>query len=147
MNPGSGGDLIASDELSTLNGGGATAGLKVQRVKVGHGIDGNFDDVTTAKPLPVSSFTPLTPSTPVSVSVGTSSSSAVAANSLRKGLVVINLSTSNVSFGLGAAAVLNRGITLTPYGTWVMDQYTFTTAEIFAIAAAASSDLSIQEFS
>lgn len=32
MNPGTGGDLIASDELSTINGGAAAGGLKVQRV-------------------------------------------------------------------------------------------------------------------
>jgi hypothetical protein len=35
---------------------------------------------------------------------------------------------------------------LTPFGTWVMDDYTFTIGEITAIASAAASTLSIQEF-
>lgn len=53
MNPGTGGDLIASDELSTINGGAAAGGLKVQRVKIGQGVDGSFTDVSTSNPLPV----------------------------------------------------------------------------------------------
>ena len=145
MNPGTGGDVIASDDLATLNGGGVS-GVKVQRVKIGSGADGDFKDATTTTPIPVSSLMPLTPSSPAVASVGTSSASALASNSARKGLVMINLSSSNISLGLGAAAVLNQGITLTPFGTWVMDQYTFTTSAINAIAGVASSTLSIQEF-
>lgn len=146
MNPGADGDLISSDELTTINGGAAPGGLKVQRVKIGFGSDGDLKDATTTEPLPVSSFKPLTGSSPAVASVGVTSSSAVASNASRKGLVLTNLSGSNISFGIGSAAVLNQGITLNPNGTWVMDQYTFSTAEIFAIASAASSTLSIQEF-
>ena len=146
MNPGTGGDLISSDELTTINGGAAPGGLKVQR-KNRPRVDGDLNDATTATPVPVASFTVLTPASPTSVSVGTSSASAIAANSARKGLVAINLSSSNIPFGLGSAATLNQGITLVPFGTWVMDQYTFTTAQIFAIAGVASSNLSVQEFS
>jgi hypothetical protein len=47
------GELIASDELATINGQPATAFLKVQRAKVGFGVDGDFDDVSDASPLPV----------------------------------------------------------------------------------------------
>lgn len=146
LNPGTGGDVIASDDLSTINGGGVS-GVKVQRVKVGFGTDGDLKDVSTTVPLPVTSNTPLTPASPASASVGTSSGSIVSSNSSRKGLVLINLSAFNVSFGLGAAAVLNNGITLTPNGVWVMDQYTFTTDAIDAIAASAGCTVSIQEFS
>jgi len=53
LNPGTGGDLIATDELSTLNGSAAVAGLKVQRVKVGFGPDGDLQDVSAANPMPV----------------------------------------------------------------------------------------------
>ena len=53
LNTGTGGDLIATDELTQLNGAAAPAGLKVQRVKVGFGPDGNLQDVTDAAPLPV----------------------------------------------------------------------------------------------
>ncbi len=52
LNPGAGGDLIATDELSTLNGAAAEPGLKVQRVKVGFGPDGDLQDVSDATPLP-----------------------------------------------------------------------------------------------
>jgi hypothetical protein len=53
LNPGEFGDLVATDELSTLNGGAAPAGLKVQRVKIGYGADGDFNDATTLTPIPV----------------------------------------------------------------------------------------------
>lgn len=51
LNAGSGGDTIATDELTTLNGGAVTA-VKVQRVKAGFGIDGVLSDVSDATPLP-----------------------------------------------------------------------------------------------
>lgn len=91
--------------------------------------------------------TPLTASSPTSVSVGITSSLAIAANSIRKGLVFINLSAGNISFGVGVAAVLNSGITLTPNGVWEMDEFTFNTNAINAIAANASSNLAVQELS
>ena len=53
LNPGSGGDTIATDELTTINGGAAPAGLKVQRVKMGFGGDGDFTDASAANPIPV----------------------------------------------------------------------------------------------
>ncbi len=52
INLGSGGDTIATDELTTLNGG-AVSGFKAQRVKVGHGTDATFTDVKGSTPLPV----------------------------------------------------------------------------------------------
>jgi hypothetical protein len=126
--------------LSTLNG-------KVTACNTGA--------VTISAALPVGSNTignvavnktALTPSSPTSASVGVASASALAANASRKGLVLTNLSVNNISFGLGTTAVLNSGITLTPNGTWVMDEYTFCTSQIFAIAGGASSTLAIQEF-
>lgn len=48
----SGGDVIAADELDTLNGG-AVSGFKAQRVKPGFGADAKFRDVSNAFPLPV----------------------------------------------------------------------------------------------
>ena len=47
------GDLIATDELVTINSSAAVAGLKVQRAKIGYGDDGDFTDVSSTKPLPV----------------------------------------------------------------------------------------------
>lgn len=51
-NPGALGDVIATDDLSTLNGG-AVSGVKAQRVKPGYGDDGSFRDVSENYPLPV----------------------------------------------------------------------------------------------
>lgn len=52
INAGSGGDVIATDDLTTLNGG-AVSGFKAQRVKVGHGADATFTDAKGSTPLPV----------------------------------------------------------------------------------------------
>lgn len=51
-NPGTGGDTIATDDLTTLNGGAST-GVKVQRVKVMFGDDGIARDASQAFPFPV----------------------------------------------------------------------------------------------
>lgn len=93
-------------------------------------------------PVPTGNGTPATPAT---ANVTSSSSQVVAANTSRKGLVIINLGTVNVSFGCGTTAAINSGITLTPNGTWVMDQYTFTTLAITAICPSTAT-LSIQEY-
>ena len=51
LNTGTGGDVIATDDLTSLNGG-AVSGVKVQRVKAGYGVDGTHVDVSAAFPLP-----------------------------------------------------------------------------------------------
>lgn len=56
LNPGEGGDLYAADELATVNGAAAEAGLKVQQVKVGFGADGQLRDVHEGAPLPVAAY-------------------------------------------------------------------------------------------
>lgn len=52
INPATGGDVIATDELDTLNGG-AVSGFKVQRVKPGFGADAKLTDVKGSTPFPV----------------------------------------------------------------------------------------------
>lgn len=47
-----GADVIATDEVATLNGA-ASSGVKVQRVKIGHGDDGVHRDASPSFPLPV----------------------------------------------------------------------------------------------
>jgi hypothetical protein len=47
-----GADTIATDDVTTLNGG-ASSGVKVQRVKVGYGDDASYRDASSAFPLPV----------------------------------------------------------------------------------------------
>jgi len=46
------GDTIATDDLATLNGG-ASSGVKIQRVKVCYGDDSDARDTSSAYPLPV----------------------------------------------------------------------------------------------
>ena len=95
----------------------------------------------------VSTKTPLTASSPTTASVGITSAQVVASNANRKGLVIVNLSSNTVSFGIGAnPAVLNSGITLAPNGVWNMSEYDYNTSAINAIASGASSTISIQEF-
>lgn len=53
LNVGTGGDLVSTDELTTINGVSAPAGLKVQRVKAGFGIGGDLTDVSSTNPFPV----------------------------------------------------------------------------------------------
>jgi hypothetical protein len=90
--------------------------------------------------------TALTPSAPAAATVGITSAQAVAANANRKGLVLVNTSANYISLGFGAAAVLYSGITLNPYGgTFVMDEYTYNTGAVYAIASAATSNLGVQE--
>lgn len=102
-------------------------------------------DTANTTPWLTSSKTALTASSPTAATVGTSSAQAVASNANRKGLILTNTSSNTISFGIGAAAVLNSGITLTAGGVWVMDEFTFATGAINAIASAAASNLSIQE--
>ncbi len=91
--------------------------------------------------------TPQNPAAPGQVTVGATSTPVLLANPSRTGLVLTNVSANIISIGLGAAAVLNYGITLTPNGVWVMDEFTFITVAINAIAGMAGSALAIQEFS
>jgi hypothetical protein len=56
LNPGTGGDMIATDELTLLNGSAAATGLKVQRVKIGYGPDGSLQDATLDAPMPVAAY-------------------------------------------------------------------------------------------
>jgi len=89
----------------------------------------------------------LTPIAPAAVSVGITSTSVLAANPDRKGLILTNTSPNYISLGFGAAAVLYSGVTLSPYGgVYVMDKYTYNQGTVTAIASAATSNLGVQEF-
>jgi hypothetical protein len=137
----------------TVNNGAGGAAVNVQDGGNTLTVDGA---VTIGAALPagtnaigvVSTKTALTAAAPTAVSVGVASGVAVAANANRKGLVLTNTSNAIISLNcVGAAAVLLSGITLNANGgVWVMGEYTFTTAEIRAIASAAASNLAVQEF-
>lgn len=97
--------------------------------------------------LPVTDRSDLNAAAPGTSTVGVASGLIVAANAARKGLVIVNVSINKVCLGFGSAAVLNSGITLYPGGTYVMDEYMFDLGAVNAIASAASSVISIQEYS
>lgn len=117
-------------------------GTTFDRVRVNTAVPGNTDIGLVTRNAKSS----LTGSAPTSATVGVSSASAVSSNASRKGLVLVNTSQNTISLGVGNTAVLNSGITLAPNGVWVMDEYTFSTGAINAIASAASSNLSVHEF-
>ena len=93
--------------------------------------------------LPSGGGSPIAPAT---ATASTVSSTVVSANANRKGLIITNLGSVNVSFGCGFPAALNSGITLNPNGVWVMDQYTFSTVAINAIVGTGVATLAIQEY-
>jgi hypothetical protein len=124
-------------------GGSGTVGATTQRVVLA--TDVALPAGTNAIGV-VSTKTALTESAPTSASVGTSSAVAVSSNANRKGLILTNVSSAIISLSFDAAAVLYDGITLPPWGVFVMDEYSFSTGEVRAIASAASSDLAVQEF-
>jgi len=126
--------------LSTVITGSGSANVRIQANASSVAPDMTVQGVVATK-------TALTASSPTQATVGVASGSAAAAQATRKGLVLVNTSGSTISIAFGTAAVLNSGITLNPSGgTFVMDEYTFTTAAVNAIASAASSNLAIQEF-
>lgn len=102
---------------------------------------------TSGGAILVTTRTNLTASTPSSATVGIVSSQVVASNASRKGLELVNTSNNIISIAFGSPAVLNSGITLNPYGgAFNMDEYTYTTSAVNAIASSANSNLAIQEY-
>jgi hypothetical protein len=136
---------------TTLTTGSLTVSSTTDLTKIG-GVNVGVDNALAVKPgtgasFTVSSKTSLTGSAPTAVSVGVTSAEAVAVNTSRKGLLLVNTSTAYISLAFGAAAVLYSGITLNPLGgSFWMDEYTFTTAQVRAIASGAASNLAVQEF-
>lgn len=84
---------------------------------------------------------------PVATVVGATSAEVLAANTSRKGLILLNLSKRKISFALaGATAVINSGVTLLGGGVWTMDKGSFTTDAVAAVGEGPGLDLAIQEF-
>ena len=94
----------------------------------------------------VSTKTALTANSPSFATVGVTSTQVVASNSARKGLVLVNNSTANISLAFGGTAILGNGIVLYPGGVFFMDEYMFTTSAVTAISTAAGSNLGVQEW-
>lgn len=93
----------------------------------------------------VNTKTALTLSAPTQTVLATASATVVASNGNRRGLVLVNVSTTSMSFAAGTTALLNNGITLPPFGVWEMDEYTYSIAQVNGIAATTSSAVAVQE--
>lgn len=89
---------------------------------------------------------PLTANAPFAVSVGTSTTTVLAANASRKGLTLVNNSAAKVYIAFGTAAVLGSGILLLPGGVFYMDEYSYSQAAVNGIASLAASSTTGQEF-
>lgn len=122
--------------------------LQYQYVKLVNSTTGSIVETGTASnPLPVKQTnTSLTADTPAAAVVGTSSSLVLAANTARKGVVLTNVSANRISISFGAAATINRGITIFASDRWEMNALSFNTEDIYAVASGASSTLCIQQF-
>lgn len=134
-------------DLSELQ---AAQTVKIAGAGAASGVESNFVEVDASGRMQVRSVpagNSLTAASPSAASIGIASGTLLATNANRKGLVLTNTSIAKISIGLGVTAVLNSGITLYPGGTWVMDELTFTTAQLNAIASIAASNVAIQEFS
>jgi hypothetical protein len=84
---------------------------------------------------------------PTFATVGTTSSEIIAANIDRKGLVLVNDSTKICYLAFGDTAVIGRGIRLNANGgSFTMQESTFTTQSVNAIATYINSNMTIQEF-
>lgn len=135
------GSLAVAADLTTVGGSTVALGQAAMAASIPVVIASNQTAV------PTNTKTDLAPASPTAATVGVTSAQAVASNSSRKGLVLVNTSANIISLGFGAAAVLNSGITLYPGGTFCMDEYSFDTGAVNAIASVASSNLAIQEYS
>ncbi len=116
----------------------------------GKGIDGNQYDIATDNTGHIILGPPQEEegNAPGIVAIGTSSTAVLAANPLRKGLSLVNMSFETISLAFGNAAVLYSGINLGPGGTFWMEAYDFTTNTINAISTnvAGGGYLGVQEY-
>jgi hypothetical protein len=149
VNQGTGGAsawLITANSLPLPSGASTESTLALIKAKTD-----NLDVALSTRTKPsdtqfVSSKVALTASAPTAATVGVSSGIALASNLNRKSLVLTNTSNNMIYLGLGAAAVVDSGIIIAPFSVWNMNEYSYTTAAIYAIASGAGSNLAIQEF-
>lgn len=105
-NVGSGGDTIATDDLTTLNGG-AVSTVKVQRVKVGFGVDAALRDTDDTHGLPINA-TGTTTSVDIAIAASATSAQVLAANANRKAFQVTNTDVNTCYLYYGTTATATK---------------------------------------
>lgn len=120
-----GNDTIATDDITTLNGG-AVSGVKAQRVKVGYGSDASLRDVDAANGLPVAAGQGSTSSTSwtSATSVNTANSISIANFST---VSVAVISTTTITGGVLSFEVSPDGTNWLPIAMARIDSYTVET--------------------
>ena len=136
----------SSGNLNVTSAGGGTGNVNIAQYGGTSVGPTNAFYVQPGTGATFSTKTALTPSSPTFATVGVSSAQAVAANTNRKGLILTNNSTANISLGFGVVAVSGSGVVLYPGGVFFMDEFMYTTAAVNAIATAASANLGVQEW-
>lgn len=134
LNTGTGGDTIATDDITTLNGG-AVSGVKAQRCKVGFGSDASFRDVDASNGLPV-----LLPAETTKV-IGTVNIAASQSVAVTQGTATsLNATVSGLSSAANITATTNTTVLpVLPFATWSITHLpaTATKATISKAAGAA----------
>jgi hypothetical protein len=130
-------DTIATDDLATLNGG-ASGSVKVQRVKNGFGVDGDLKDVAPAVGLPTAPQQ-ATAGAPAFATIGTTSSSLLAANTARKGAALFNDTNVDVLVDLsgGTAAITRYSLRISRGGYYELPAGSVATGLITGVGVAA----------
>lgn len=139
INPGSGGDVIATDDLS---------GVKYQRVKVNYGADGVANDVTPTVGLPVAQQQSATGT--LSSVAGTTSASTqlLASNTSRKGACFFNDSAAVLYLGLNATVTTTSHTVQIPAGGYYeLPGSSVYTGVIAGVWASATGNVRITELS
>src|SRR5271170_1202192 len=146
-------DSFVNSTLSSGSGGNASVGpngspIPADSTLIGSkDASGNLQPASAANPVPIANYpSAAIGEAPTNVSMGTSSVTVLAANSLRKGVNICNISYGTVSLAFGVAAVVYTGVTLGPGGTFWMDATDFTTAAINAISTQTNTTIAVQEF-
>jgi len=100
LNTGSGGDVIATDDIG---------GVKFQRIKVTYGPDGSSSDVAVGNGLPIASSNVTVTDRSGSITTGGTPQQLMAANPLRKGFWIQNVSAQNLFISDVGTASDNSG--------------------------------------
>lgn len=137
LNPGTGGDTIRTDDIG---------GVKHPTSKITVGADGVDDGfVSDSNPMPTKPRT-MAWNAPQQTSVGVATTLVLSASVNRKGALFVNDSANVIYLGLGAAAVVGRGVRLNPAGgSYEISAENLTTQQINAISTAAGSNLAAHE--
>lgn len=134
-----------ADNLTITQGSGTTiaaddiGGVLHQRVKISQGADGSATDVSSAAPLSVKQPLAAASATTVSnVAPTGTAASAVAQNTARNSLLIVNNGTQTVYLGDTSGVTTSNGLPLPPGASWSTTTYYDV---VYAITSSGTGDL------